>query len=154
MCQVLSYQHALKFQIPNAQSQTLSPETNVAFDCHDAIYSPTRVTCLAPSNSSNNCGFPRTMYTGTDSLGVCFGHAYGLVASTPPANTQSGPVCGCVPTSMSSTWLPRVHSSPLVHGAGGRINQIIPQTEQQCICRWIRPRNATELYSIIAFCYR
>lgn len=95
--EVLSYQHAVKFQIPNAHSQNLAPEVNVAYECRDPVYAPTRVTCLAPASgaaSKNNCGYPRTMYTGTDSLGVCFGHAYGLVTSVPPPNVGGGPVCG------------------------------------------------------------
>lgn len=94
--QVLSYQRALKFSIPNAPSQTLAPQVNVAYNCKEAAYTPTQVTCLAPNSTNNNCGFPRTMFTGTDSLGVCFGHAYGLVTSMPPPNVGGGPVCGFV----------------------------------------------------------
>jgi hypothetical protein len=69
-----SYETALKFTVPNPESQTLSPPLKSGRLCTASAYSPTTVTCMV-----GNCDMPKKMYTGTDSLGVCSGHAYGLV---------------------------------------------------------------------------
>ena len=71
---ITSYQFAIKFDIPNPESQTLAPSLGSS-KCGDATYAPVKVSCLAPSK---NCGFPDVMFTGTRSLGACFGHAYGV----------------------------------------------------------------------------
>ena len=71
---ITSYQYAIKFDIPNPQSQTLAPSLGSS-KCGDATYAPVKVSCLVPSK---NCGFPDVMFTGTRSLGACFGHAYGV----------------------------------------------------------------------------
>jgi hypothetical protein len=70
-----SYQEAVKFTIPNPESQTLNPVLGKNL-CSSPQWSPVEVSCI-----NGNCNFPKIMYTGTDSLGACYGHAYGLVAS-------------------------------------------------------------------------
>lgn len=69
-----SYEKALKFGIPNPGDQTVAPEVHEAAACSSVEFSPVTVSCL-----KGECGMPRRMYTGTDSVGVCEGHAYGLV---------------------------------------------------------------------------
>eukprot|EP00943_MAST-04B_sp_MAST-4B-sp1_P003890 g3890.t1 len=71
-----SYQKVLKFDIPNPTHQTVAPELHDSKSCDSSTFSRTTVACL-----KGQCNMPREMYTGTDSLGVCSGHAYGLVAS-------------------------------------------------------------------------
>eukprot|EP00946_MAST-07B_sp_MAST-7B-sp1_P001985 g1985.t1 len=71
---ISSYEKALKFGIPNPDDQTLAPEVHAPAACSSSDFSPVSVTCL-----KGECDIPRRMYTGTDSLGVCEGHAYGLV---------------------------------------------------------------------------
>jgi hypothetical protein len=71
-----SYQKVLKFDIPNPSHQTVAPELHDKRSCDSSMYSRTTVACL-----KGQCNMPREMYTGTDDLGVCSGHAYGLVAT-------------------------------------------------------------------------
>ena len=69
-----SYQKILKFNIPNPEDQSIAPEIRSAKTCEDDEFSPVSVSCL-----KGKCNLPKKMYTGTDTLGVCQGHAYGLV---------------------------------------------------------------------------
>jgi len=64
----------LKFNIPNPEDQSIAPEIRSAKTCEDDEFSPVSVSCL-----KGKCNLPKKMYTGTDTLGVCQGHAYGLV---------------------------------------------------------------------------
>jgi len=77
-----SYDTAIKFDIPNAGDQTLSPPEQMDQMCDSPHFVATTVTCL-----QGNCNMPKTMYTGVDSLGVCGGRAYGV------ARSASGPKC-------------------------------------------------------------
>ena len=69
-----SYEKALKFGIPNPSDQTVAPEVHAPATCSSPEFSPVTVTCL-----KGECDMPRRMFTGTDTIGVCEGHAYGLV---------------------------------------------------------------------------
>ena len=77
-----SYDTAIKFDIPNAGDQTLSPPEQMDQMCDSPHFVATTVTCL-----QGNCNMPKKMYTGVDSLGVCGGRAYGV------ARSASGPKC-------------------------------------------------------------
>ena len=70
-----SYEKVLKFNIPNPEDQNISPEIHSEKLCQDHAFSPVTVKCL-----QGQCNMPKRMYTGTDTLGVCQGHAYGLVS--------------------------------------------------------------------------
>ena len=70
-----SYQAAMKFAIPNPGDQTISPEIHMPETCDNPDFSPVTVTCMKGA-----CNMPRRMYTGTDTMGVCEGHAYGVVS--------------------------------------------------------------------------
>jgi len=78
---LMSYPQGVKFPIPNAQEQTLAP-SNQQHKCSDPDIVSVPVTCIGV----NNCDMPKRMFTGTDSLGACYGHAYGLVST----NTGGG----------------------------------------------------------------
>ena len=69
-----SYQKIIKFNIPNPKDQSISPTVHGEKTCDDDEFTPVVVSCL-----KGECNLPRKMFTGTDSLGVCQGHAYGLV---------------------------------------------------------------------------
>jgi hypothetical protein len=73
---LMSYAHGIRFPIPNSAEQTLAPD-NSERTCNDPSYVSVPVSCVG----TDNCDMPSHMYTGTDSLGVCYGHAYGLVAN-------------------------------------------------------------------------
>ena len=68
-----SYQKAIKYQIPNPAAQTLNPGLGKK-ECEAAGWTPVRVTELHGDTT-----LPKVMYTGTDNMGACYGHAYGLV---------------------------------------------------------------------------
>lgn len=74
---ITSYQYGIKFDLPNPGSQTLNPQ-NTFSKCSGASYTPVKVSCLQPQK---DCGFPSVMFTQVDSLGACYGHAYGLVGA-------------------------------------------------------------------------
>ena len=73
---LLSYQFSTKFTIPNPDAQTLAPANSIN-TCSSAAFAPSTVSCLGVQK----CGLPKVMFTGTDSLGACFGHAYGFVGA-------------------------------------------------------------------------
>jgi hypothetical protein len=83
-----SYQKVVKFGIPTPKDQSVAPELHSARNCNDrdsqdsSYFSPVDVTCL-----KGNCNLPRKMYTGTGTMGVCNGHAYGLVG-VPPSKSK------------------------------------------------------------------
>lgn len=76
---ITSYAKAIKFDVPNPEAQTLTPPTKGKNSCDGSNYSPTPIACL----TGNNCDLPDRMFTGTDSLGTCNGHAYGVVLNAP-----------------------------------------------------------------------
>ena len=92
---IAAYGAAVAFTIPDPAATTLAvlPPPLVQPCTSDAAdYSPVTVRCLrtpAPVTSSNStaplpatagaCPFPPRMYTGVASLGVCMGHAYGVL---------------------------------------------------------------------------
>lgn len=83
-----SYEKVVKFNIPNPGDQSVAPEVHSGKTCEDDDFSPVAVTCL-----QGECNLPKKMYTGTDTLGVCEGHAYGLVGLKKGASTKSGGMC-------------------------------------------------------------
>ena len=76
----MSYEYGVRFPIPNSKEQTLAPDTG-DHKCRDSNFVSVPLSCIGASK----CGMPKQMYTGTDSLGVCGGHAYGLVSSADEA---------------------------------------------------------------------
>jgi hypothetical protein len=88
-----SYQKVVKFGIPTPRDQTVAPELHSSRRCNDkdsqdsSFFSPVDVTCL-----KGQCNMPSKMYTGTGTLGVCNGHAYGLVGVPKSKNVCDWPI--------------------------------------------------------------
>ena len=73
---ITSYQSAVSFRLPSPSTMTLTPTVTTGATCTDSSYSLVAITILAGSP-----GLPSSMYTRSQSLGVCYGHTYGLVAT-------------------------------------------------------------------------
>jgi hypothetical protein len=80
---IASYSKAINYDLPNPSDQTLAPAMTAPRPCSSTSFSPVRVGCLV-----GECNMPKKMYTGTNSMGVCGGHAYGVVS---PEGTS--PIC-------------------------------------------------------------
>jgi len=110
-----TYGAAIAWGLPAPRETTLAlspPPLPQPCSSASGEYAPVDVRCLAlvvangtANNSSNGtaaafsaaplpaaCAFPARMYTGTTSLGVCAGRAYGVILSPTPAELCDGPL--------------------------------------------------------------
>ena len=99
-----SYGAAIAFGLPAPSDTTLAltpPPLPQPCSSASGDFAPVDVRCLVLRNASavvsGDCAFPRRMYTGTSSLGVCGGRAYGVILSPVPAELCDGPL-GLEPT--------------------------------------------------------
>jgi hypothetical protein len=132
---ISTYAFAAMAGIPSPSTTTLNPAADPdtgGYSCSSAPYSSTSVSSLV-----GNCNLPSTMYTRANSLGACYGSAYGLVL-----NPNSNPQCdwGIDTQLFQAVYVGTADADAgtgcrgVVNGAGGSGNLTLPST----ISIWMR----------------